>query len=734
MSYLLQSKIKSLTAIDTNAPQFLAALDAVATFQATARDPSSNPNQNQNPPATSLRVQLEQQGQLLVEEFLDSFEPLRTKLYDLEHAVQNLDENSQKVETELEKVKAHTSKYVTVLQSLQEEQLVLGRRTKLIEDFLETARLTDKEINTLQRCDLTIDNHIEHFFTCMKKLKHIRSLENVLSTGWARTAGLQLVAKTSSLQSLGYERLFLWIRSNCDILSSRTVLETPSKGTASSSSSSKRKQHVTASQLKHFKQGLHILHDTPAYFEQCCVAIVTKQRAHLRSQFVRALMQGTGAGSPPIEAHNNDPLRFVGDMLAWAHGTIASETDHLWSLFGGTNKVAAGGSGRSGVGGANDVNDTNDANNTNDTNDTNTTSTSTTTTTVPSASVSSPPPPSTTATNSIHSRVEHLLPTAFDDMIRPLKVRINQVARNEENVVRCFQLSDLIQFYYNRLMQLLPIDSMFMVGMEASATKIQSRFHELLQMDSSKLLHSTTIYPSDLSAAQSVQTAIQTVSELCKACSQSISGSTPQPKEGAKEITQDQDQSNQPNHQSLSKINISQVINTLIESIQFACQASASGLGPIERSIYSINNVHFLVEKLMGYDHMAHMHGWIQKLTEERRNTTQTLVQDVATKILDKYHLSQSLEEAKGIEDSTERLATFTLSVVPKMMTFSTQLFRSDDVGKQFHLMATPTLRTEAEHEVHVTLSKAYEVLYTRLKEPGDQLYSSEQVKTLLNV
>ena len=107
-------------------------------------------------------------------------------------------------------------------------------------------------------------------------------------------------------------------------------------------------------------------------------------------------------------------------------------------------------------------------------------------------------------------------------------------------------MSDLIQFYYNRLMQLLPIDSMFMVGMEASATKIQSRFHELLQMDSSKLLHSTTIYPSDLSAAQSVQTAIQTVSELCKACSQSISGSTPQPKEGAKEITQDQDQ---PNHQ-----------------------------------------------------------------------------------------------------------------------------------------------------------------------------------------
>jgi hypothetical protein len=57
MSYLLQSKIKSLTAIDTNAPQFLAALDAVATFQATARDPSSNPNQNQNPPATSLREQ-----------------------------------------------------------------------------------------------------------------------------------------------------------------------------------------------------------------------------------------------------------------------------------------------------------------------------------------------------------------------------------------------------------------------------------------------------------------------------------------------------------------------------------------------------------------------------------------------------------------------------------------------------------------------------------------------------
>lgn len=36
----------------------------------------------------------------------------------------------------------------------------------------------------------------------------------------------------------------------------------------------------------------------------------------------------------PIELHAHDPLRYIGDMLAWVHQAIAAERELLESLFG----------------------------------------------------------------------------------------------------------------------------------------------------------------------------------------------------------------------------------------------------------------------------------------------------------------------------------------------------------------------------------------------------------------
>lgn len=48
-----------------------------------------------------------------------------------------------------------------------------------------------------------------------------------------------------------------------------------------------------------------------------------------------ALTRGGPGGLPrPIEIHAHDPLRYVGDMLAWVHQTIAGEREFLEGLFG----------------------------------------------------------------------------------------------------------------------------------------------------------------------------------------------------------------------------------------------------------------------------------------------------------------------------------------------------------------------------------------------------------------
>lgn len=54
----------------------------------------------------------------------------------------------------------------------------------------------------------------------------------------------------------------------------------------------------------------------------------------LLSSFIIALTRGGPSGLPrPIELHAHDPIRYVGDMLAWVHQSIAAEQEFLEGLF-----------------------------------------------------------------------------------------------------------------------------------------------------------------------------------------------------------------------------------------------------------------------------------------------------------------------------------------------------------------------------------------------------------------
>lgn len=49
---------------------------------------------------------------------------------------------------------------------------------------------------------------------------------------------------------------------------------------------------------------------------------------------MEALTRGGPGGTPrPIELHAHDPLRYVGDMLAWLHQAVAGEREFLEALF-----------------------------------------------------------------------------------------------------------------------------------------------------------------------------------------------------------------------------------------------------------------------------------------------------------------------------------------------------------------------------------------------------------------
>jgi hypothetical protein len=68
------------------------------------------------------------------------------------------------------------------------------------------------------------------------------------------------------------------------------------------------------------RKGMTALKGRPALFKVCLEDLGSSRRQTMFKKFLAALTKGGPGGVPrPIEVHAHDPLRYVGDMLAWIH-------------------------------------------------------------------------------------------------------------------------------------------------------------------------------------------------------------------------------------------------------------------------------------------------------------------------------------------------------------------------------------------------------------------------------
>ena len=77
------------------------------------------------------------------------------------------------------------------------------------------------------------------------------------------------------------------------------------------------------------------LRDRPELLTSALTTLAQTRSQALMDAFLAALTRGGPGGLPrPIELHAHDPLRYVGDMLAWVHQAIAAEREFMEGLFG----------------------------------------------------------------------------------------------------------------------------------------------------------------------------------------------------------------------------------------------------------------------------------------------------------------------------------------------------------------------------------------------------------------
>ena len=153
------------------------------------------------------------------------------------------------------------------------------------------------------------------FFAILNKVKHIYVDCQVLLGTENQRLGLELMDQSSRNLNIGYQKLYRWIQKEFKTLN----LESP---------------HISSI----IRRALRALAERPTLF-QSCLDFFAEAREHVLIDAFYSALTGSSSENDqnpmtkPIEFYAHDPLRYVGDMLAWTHSATVSEREALESLF-----------------------------------------------------------------------------------------------------------------------------------------------------------------------------------------------------------------------------------------------------------------------------------------------------------------------------------------------------------------------------------------------------------------
>lgn len=149
----------------------------------------------------------------------------------------------------------------------------------------------------------------ERFFTVLARVKQIHHDCEVLLGYENQRLGLELMEQTARHLDAGFKKLYHWVQREFKGLD----LEDP---------------HISGS----IRRALRVLSERPTLFQNCLDFFAEARQGTLAEAF-HAALTGSAGIAKAIEFSTHEPLRYVGDMLAWVHSAAVSEKEALEGLF-----------------------------------------------------------------------------------------------------------------------------------------------------------------------------------------------------------------------------------------------------------------------------------------------------------------------------------------------------------------------------------------------------------------
>ncbi|XP_052778414.1 conserved oligomeric Golgi complex subunit 6-like isoform X2 [Mya arenaria] len=366
----------------------------------------------------NLRSDIERRSLAINEEFLSTFQIVKDQLDSVYADVKSMNECCQDMTSRLKAAKAQTHDLINQTTNLQTESQQLQMKQQVADEFLARFQLKPEEVRSLRGAKAGALS--QDFFQSLARVKQIHNDCKILLRTNHQTAGLEIMESMALHQESSYERLYRWAQNDCRALTGESPDISPI-----------------------LCQAMSALQDRPVLFKYTLDEFGTARRTAVVRGLIDALTRGGPGGTPrPIELHSHDPLRYVGDMLAWLHQATASEKEYLNSLLKKCEPTE----------------------------------------------------------DTIQDTLGHIT----EGVCRPFKVRVEQVLVSEQDAVTLYRLNNILKFYHHTIQQIVNPEAALLGTIIEIQDLSHRMFFNSLTCHANKLLDKVELPPADLAATASL--------------------------------------------------------------------------------------------------------------------------------------------------------------------------------------------------------------------------------------
>jgi conserved oligomeric Golgi complex subunit 6 len=186
------------------------------------------------------------------------------------------------------------------------------KKQQLLQAFNSHFIISEDDIATLTSAMEPVN---DHFFSILARAKKLQGDCEILLGIENQSVGLEIIDQVTKALNGAFQKLYRWNRSELKSLN----LENPQISST-------------------IRKALRVLAERPSLFQSCLDHFAEARDHTLSDAFFTALTGRLVSGEEdksikPIELAAPDPLRYIGDMLAWTHSATVSEREALEVLF-----------------------------------------------------------------------------------------------------------------------------------------------------------------------------------------------------------------------------------------------------------------------------------------------------------------------------------------------------------------------------------------------------------------